>query len=407
MANSGNATALELGDLAVPFRSSAFLVDRSNCPEPALARDEHGPLDEPIAWLRILEGEALNAETPIEYLDQPLTPLPAFFIRNNGRLPEDTLKATENWTLIIDGEVERSSAWTVAELKSAFPAASVIAVLECAGNGRSGFAAPTDGLQWGLGAVGCAKWTGIRLSDLLQAAGLKGTAVYTGHHSPDVALDGSGQPAISRGLPIEKALAPETLVAFEMNDEPLPSLHGGPLRIVAPGYPGAAWQKWLTRISVRDCEHDGPKMTGLDYRLPSVPVAPGDKYDPSHFAVITDMPVRSLITGPKQDFAVEVGQPFEVRGFAWGGHTPVTSVSVSINDGATWTEARLEAAPDRFAWRRFSAELRFHRDGPATVFARATDAAGRSQPLDGAPWNPRGYCNNVVQRVSGLVGSSQ
>src|SRR4051812_42529048 len=124
-------------------------MDTSSCPEAVLVPDEPGPLDEPIAWLRILEGEALNAESRIQHLDQPLTPIPAFFIRNNGPLPQDALAATQDWTLTLDGEVERSCCWSVAELKSAFPAASVTAVLECAGNGRSGFASPTDGLQWG------------------------------------------------------------------------------------------------------------------------------------------------------------------------------------------------------------------------------------------------------------------
>ncbi|MFL5232601.1 MAG: sulfite oxidase [Microvirga sp.] len=352
--------------------------------------------------LRLLEDEALNAEAPVDLLGDDLTPIPSFFIRNNGRLPVLGAGAAERWTLTLDGEVERPRAWTLAELKRDFPVVSLTAVLECAGNGRAGFSAATEGLQWTLGAIGCARWTGVRLADLLAAAGVRRSAVYTGHFSPDERAGKPGQPAISRGLPIEKALAPETLVAFAMNDEPLPYLHGGPLRIVAPGFPGSAWQKWLTRIAVRDREHDGEKMTGTNYRLPREPVRPGDAIDPARFAVITDMPVKALITAPLAGFAASPGE-LAVRGVAWSGHIPVASVAVSADGGASWCEASLEAGADRFAWRRFTAPIAAKGFGPVTIMARATDAKGGAQPLDSAPWNPRGYCNNAVHRVVGTI----
>ena len=218
----------------------------------------------------------------------------------------------------------------------------------------------------------------------------------------DRASDGSDKPALSRGLPIAKALAPETLVAYAMNDEPLPFLHGGPLRIVAPGFPGSAWQKWLARIWVRDREHDGEKMTGTNYRLPRRPVAPDGPFDPADFAVIEDMPVKALVTAPAEGFRAAAGAPLAIRGFAWSGHVPVASVAVSADGGATWHAAELEGAGERFAWRRFRAVLAVP-PGPVTLAARATDAAGRAQPLDNAPWNPRGYCNNAVHRVRGTA----
>src|SRR3954469_17464055 len=294
--------------------------------------------------LRLLEDEALNAEAPVDLLGDDLTPIPSFFIRNNGRLPVLGADAAERWTLTLDGEVEGPPPWTLAKLKRDFPIVSLTAVLECAGNGRAGFSAPTDGLQWTLGAIGCARWTGGRLADLLAAAGVRRSAVYAGHFSPDERAGKPGQPAISRGLPIAKALAPETLVAFAMNDEPLPYLHGGPLRIVVPGFPGSAWQKWLTRIAVRDREHDGEKMTGTNYRLPREPVRPGDAIDPARFAVITDMPVKALITVPLAGFAANPGE-LAVRGVAWSGHVPLASVAVSADGGASWREASLERAP--------------------------------------------------------------
>ncbi|MBX6425168.1 MAG: sulfite oxidase [Variibacter sp.] len=353
--------------------------------------------------LLVIDDAALNAEARPEHLDAPITPIDAFFVRNNGLLPDVAPAQTDAWTLTIDGEVERPQRWTLAELKQQFEVVSVTAVLECAGNGRSGFDPPTDGLQWANGAVACGRWEGVRLADVLAASAPKPSAVYTGHYSPDVMADGSGRPALSRGLPLAKAMAPETLLAFSLNGEPLPTLHGGPLRIVAPGYPGSAWQKWLSRIAIRDREHDGEKMTGTNYRLPRSPLAPGAPINPADFVVITDMPVKSLITFPAEGFVAPAGRPLEVRGFAWSGHTPVASVAVSIDGGATWTEAALESAVDRFAWRRFRIALRPQTQGPVTIAARATDAVGRSQPLGSAPWNPRGYCNNGVHRVSGRI----
>lgn len=353
--------------------------------------------------LTLHDDAALNAEAAPALLDHELTPQPVFFVRNNGALPPPRDPAT--WRLVVDGEVDHPLELRVPELSDRFEVVSVRAVLECAGNGRAGFIVPTDGLQWGPGAVGCADWTGVRMADVLEAAGVRQRAVYVAHHSPDRATTGAPGPALSRGLPIEKALAPETLLAFAMNGEPLTFLHGAPLRVVAPGYPGSAWQKWLERISVLNHEHDGMKMTGTDYRLPRNPVALGSAWDTIPFDVITDMPVRAMITRPATGFAAPAGAPLAVRGFAWGGHTPPARVEVSANGGESWVEAFLDAEDDDqpFAWRRFHAHLAPPGPGPVEIVARATDLRGRSQPLGSAPWNPRGYCNNGVQRVRGAV----
>ncbi|MCU4180931.1 sulfite oxidase [Bosea sp. BH3] len=350
--------------------------------------------------LHVHDEEALNAEPALSLLGEAITPIDAFFIRNNGELPEPV--AEGNWRLAIDGEVERPTVWTVAELKDAFETVSVTAVLECAGNGRSQFEPATDGLQWRLGAVGCARWTGVRLADVLRAAGVKPEVVYTGHHSPDRQIGKPEKAALSRGLPIAKALSPETLIAFGMNGEPLPRLHGGPLRIVAPGYPGSAWQKWLERITLRKDEHDGEKMRGTDYRLPISLVAPGEALDPANFSVITDMPVKSLLTAPEDGFEARLGERIRVTGFAWSGAIPLASVEVSGNGGASWREVRLEQGEGPFAWQRFEAQVPAERAGPIAIMARARDAEGNSQPLEPV-WNPRGYCNNQVQRVEGRI----
>ncbi|PTM42014.1 sulfite oxidase [Bosea sp. 124] len=350
--------------------------------------------------LHVHDDEALNAEPALDLLADPITPVDVFFIRNNGDVPE--VEAGRDWTLTIDGEVERPTVWTTAALRDSFETVTVTAVLECAGNGRSQFSPATDGLPWRLGAVGCARWTGVRMKDVLDHAGVRDAAVYTGHYAPDRLIADPARPALSRGLPIAKALAPETLIAFAMNGEPLPRLHGGPLRIVAPGFPGSAWQKWLDRIALRACEHDGEKMRGTNYRLPLRPVLPGEPLDESRFTVITDMPVKSLITTPAHGFTVPAGGILGVSGFAWSGAVPLEGVRVSRDGGVNWQEAALEEGEGPFAWRRFSAEFAIGSAGPLVVVAQARDVEGNVQPLEIA-WNPRGYCNNQAQRVSGAA----
>ena len=287
-------------------------------------------------------------------------------------------------------------------LRQRFETVTVTAVLECAGNGRSRFSPATDGLQWRLGAVGCARWTGVRLADVLEHAGPRPGAIYTAHYAPDCQIGKPDKAALSRGLPMAKAVAPETLIAFAMNGESLPRLHGGPLRIVAPGYPGSAWQKWLDRISLRAVEHDGEKMRVTDYRLPIRPVRPGESLDPANFAVITDMPVKSLITAPLDGFVVQRGERLTVAGFAWSGAVPLESLAISEDGGESWSEVALQAGEGRFAWQRFETEIVVEQPGPFVVMARARDAEGGVQPLEPV-WNPRGYCNNQVQRVRGSV----
>ncbi|AMJ60783.1 sulfite oxidase [Bosea sp. PAMC 26642] len=351
--------------------------------------------------LHVHDEEALNAEPGLDLLDEAITPVDAFFIRNNGALPE--IGPVEDWRLTIDGEVERPMVWSVAALRERFETVTLTAVLECAGNGRSQFSPATDGLPWRLGAVGCARWTGVRLRDVLGEAGVKPSAVYTGHYAPDRQIAAPEKAALSRGLPIAKALNPETLIAFAMNGEPLAPLHGAPLRIVAPGFPGSAWQKWLDRITLRDREHDGEKMSGTNYRLPVSPVKPGEAIDPAQFAVITDMPVKSVITMPVHGFSAQAGTRLKVAGFAWSGSIPVEGVRVSGDAGENWVEAALEDGEGPFAWRRFEAHVPIAQAGPLSVIAQARDVDGHVQPLDVAPWNPRGYCNNQAQRVSGAA----
>ena len=342
----------------------------------------------------------INREPPVAALDAPLTEAGTLFVRNNGCVPPVPHDAEQSWQLFIEGRVRRPLCMSPAALRRRFAVVDVTAVLECAGNGRAQFDPPTDGLQWGLGAVGCARWTGVRLADLLEEAGVLDGARYLGFESPDHEIDRPDRPALSRGIPLAKALSPETLVAFAMNGRPLDALHGAPLRIVVPGFPGSAWQKWLARILVLDHEHAGAKMTGTDYRMPRQPLRPGDPIASVPFDVITDMPVKSLITNLAEGFEVSGG--LEVAGWAWSGQTPLARVDVSCDGGSSWVAAELGTGEGPWAWRRFHARGLAPRPGAVTVMARATDAAGASQPMT-PPWNPRGYLNNAVQRVTGRV----
>jgi sulfite oxidase len=379
------------------------------------------------ANLRVLPTRELNSETPAELLDRRITPTDLLFVRNTGRMPAFSATEIENWTLTIDGEVERPQRWTIDEMK-AIGSHNVVAVLECAGNGRAYFpcnrlinaldskAMALDGMisripfakpyqfarsfrprwktwpwfagtvMWAEGAVGCIEWTGVPLAALLQRCGVKAGAVYTGHHSADLALDGTG-PALSRGLPIAKALHPDTLVAWAMNGKDIPSIHGGPLRLVAPGYPGSAWQKWIGRIEIRDRVHDGRLME--EYRIDG--------------EVIEEMPVNCVITRPANGF--ETAQPLGVGGYAWSGRSGIRKVGVSVDGGASWREARLGEQPgSRFAWRRFDIEFAGLAPGPVEVIVRAHDQDSE-QPLQSRSraGNPIGYCNNVARRVRGRV----
>ena len=226
--------------------------------------------------LRILSERPVNAETLVADLDPRYTPNDKHFVRNNGGLPERALSGSlEGWSLRIDGEVGNTLEFSLDDLQARFEIVSRALVLECAGNGRAAFQPGASGNQWWLGAVGCARYTGVRLRDVLDAAGVLDTAVYVAYYGEDPHLSGNPEEVpISRGVPLSKAMDESTLLAWEMNGEPLPPHHGFPLRVVAPGFPASASGKWLRRLWVRDQVHDGPKMTGYSYRVPRYPSRP-------------------------------------------------------------------------------------------------------------------------------------
>ncbi|WP_210496458.1 sulfite oxidase [Microvirga antarctica] len=357
--------------------------------------------------LAVLGETPLVAETPEELLDDETTPVSRFFIRNNGLLPDPALDP-EAWTLTVDGEVETVLRLSLADLRQRFPVRTFRMVLECGGNGRSFLSPRAEGNPWTHGGVGCAEWTGVSLRDVLQAAGLTPAAAHTAHYGADPDKTGDSTiPSLSRGMPVEKALEAHTLLAFAMNGEPLPFLHGGPLRLVVPGWPGSLSQKWLTRIWIRDREHDGPGMTGLSYRVPTQPLAPGQDIGGIPLRILESMPVRSIISSPGPETSHPAGtRNLSVRGAAWAGDDEVNAVDVTLDGGVTWTPAVLTTPLNRYDWTRWRADLAVPADGAYTVHARATDSQGRAQPFVPSNWNPNGYGCNVMHGVPIRVGSA-
>ena len=395
---TGLATLTAVMGIAVPF--GRFMPEgyrpvglaHAQEPDMVVMNDKDG--------LTLLNDRPINAETPAHLLDDAVTPASRLFVRNNGAVPFHALDMdASGWTLTVDGEVDTPLELSLDDLRNNFEVVTRNLVLECGGNGRAFFQPGASGNQWTTGAVGCPEWTGVRLRDVLNAAGVRPSAVYTGHFGNDPHL--SGDPdrlPLSRGIPIAKALEEDALIAFGMNGSDIPAVHGFPLRLVVPGYPGSASQKWLTRIWVRDQVHDGPKMGGYSYRLPAYPVAPGTEVPEEDMVIMETMPVKSLITNPMTGAQV-AASGFGVRGHAWA-DGEVAGMETSIDFGQTWQMAELDAPVNPYAWQHFRASIEVPLPGYYEVWARATDGEGRTQPVTTPGWNPRGYGNNMVHRIA-------
>ncbi len=350
--------------------------------------------------MTVLNDRPINMETPAHLLNDSLTPNDLFFVRNNG-LPPVNIDPTK-WKLTITGEsASKTKSYTISELKSKFENVSYDITLECGGNGRKEFSPPAKGNQWSVGAVGCVKWTGVRLKDVLNDVGIKSSAVYLGYYGADTHLSGDpGKDSISRGVPIAKALEEESMIAWSMNDQDLPMLNGYPLRLVFGGYPASCSGKWLEKIVIRDQVHDGQKMLGTAYRTPCSPVAPGEKVDEKDMCIIEDMPVKSLISFPKTGATIKADQLLPIAGHAWTSGREITKVEYSIDFGVSWKEATVSESTNRYAWQHFDAKVSFPQTGYYELWARATDSDGNTQPMLLPGWNPKGYLNNACHRIA-------
>ena len=332
----------------------------------------------------------VDLESPVGYLGTWLTPIPRFFVRNHMQEPSQLSVA--EWRLSIGGEVEKTLILTLADL-SKLEVHTVVNTLECAGNGR-GFQRPqVPGVQWGKGAVGTAKFSGPRLRDVLERAGVKSSGKHVAFRGLDE-VPGKVPPFI-RSIPIEKALVADTLVATHMNGAPLTKHHGFPARALTPGWIGAASCKWLTEIKVLDSEFAGNFMNP-GYRLPNQPFMPGETVKPEDTHPVTSLVVKSVISGPLDGATLKPGR-VAIHGAAWAGEAGIAKLEISTDGGATWAPANFGEERARYAWRLWHYEW-IAKPGDFSIRSRATDSQGRAQPPTGV-WNPSGYLYNAIDEV--------
>src|SRR5712692_3536061 len=341
-----------------------------------------------VSKMLVRSPSPADLEMPLGGFHDWITPVDRFFVRCHSYTPSRA-NASE-WRLKLDGVVNQALTLTMDDIKK-LPRVELVSVLECAGNGRSFYQPHVAGTQWATGSVGNGRWAGIRFRDVLAKAGLKDSA-------KEILLDGADvpigkMPDFQRTIPVKKALDPDTLLAYEMNGGPLPVEHGFPLRLVVPGWAGDSWVKWLEHIQVLDREFDGFWMKTA-YRHPTHSVAPGTAVDPAEMVPVTDLNVKSVIASPGG--WIKPG-PVRIGGAAWSNSSPVTGVDVSVDGGTTWKPAKLGKDRSRYAWRLWELDWK-PVEGKYTLMARATNAAGQTQPLS-QEWNPSGYLWNVVQRV--------
>jgi DMSO/TMAO reductase YedYZ molybdopterin-dependent catalytic subunit len=333
----------------------------------------------------------LDLEMPPEFINSWLTPVPHFFVRNHMHEPS-TLEASE-WQLTISGEVEKPLTLSLTDLQK-IEAHSVVNTLECAGNGRSFQQPRVPGIQWGKGAVGNARFSGPRLRDLLERAGVKTSGKHVSFHGLD---EVSGKvPPFIRSIPIEKANDNDTLIALQMNGSELTRDHGFPARTLVPGWVGSASVKWLSEIKVLEKEFEGNFMKP-GYRWPNHPVKPGEAVNPDDTHPLTALTVKSIIATPI-DASILKSRKLHISGAAWAGEADIAKVEVSADGGATWLPAKLGSDQAKYAWRLWSLQWKAPKSGEYTLLSRATDSQGRVQPQT-AEWNPSGYLYNAIDQV--------
>ena len=326
-----------------------------------------------------------DLEMPVDDFIDEITPVEHFFVRCHTTIPQ--VKLAE-WKLEIAGLVERPLSLTLGDLEK-FSRRESVSVLECAGNGRSFYQPPVAGAQWRFGSVGNARWTGVRLKDVLEKAGVKLGATQLLLDGADVPF--AKMPKFQRTLDIAKALHPDTLLAWEMNGMPLTADHGFPLRVIAPGWASDSWVKWLARIELLDHEFDGFWMKTA-YRHPPMHITPGTAVDPKDMIPVTDLNVKSVIARPSDWAAPGL---ISIQGVAWSNASPVTKVEVSTDGGKTWSTVKFAGKFTKYGFRKWSFGWKAT-EGEYILMSRATNAAGQSQPM--APeWNPNGYLYNAAR----------
>jgi len=340
-----------------------------------------------------------NYETPVEYFTDAFTPNDAFFVRYHlAIIPE---VSAQDWKLEVSGDaVEKPVSVTLAELQRDYEQVELAALCLCSGT-RRGLSEPhVAGVEWGHGAMGNARWKGVRLKDVLAKAGVKKEALEVVLNGADTAILDT-TPDFVKSLPTWKALDENTLLAWEMNGAPLPHWNGFPVRLVVPGWTATYWTKHITTAQVVSQPFKGFWMNPA-YRIPKGKFALVDRFvsqETEGNTPITEMMVNSLITSARPGQRYKVGQRVEVKGVAWDAGYGLQVVDVSTDGGRTWRPAELGKDHGRFSWRQWGYGFKADRAGTQVVLVKATNRLGSSQPVD-LNFNPAGYHNNVVQKVS-------
>ncbi len=331
--------------------------------------------------LTVISPLPFNAEAPPAALAGEVTPTPLHYVRSNFAFP------AHDGRLTIGGAVRNPMTLTLGDLR-ARPASERTVTLECAGNGRLGQAPLPAGEPWGRYAVSTARWKGAPLHQILQQAAPSPDGVEIAFEGADHGRYAHHEDiAFVRSLPLSDASDPaaDILIAYEMNGEPLTTEHGAPFRLVVPGWYGMASVKWLKRIEVLTARYEGEFQTS-HYMY---------EYADESREPVKHVRVRARITDPAPSSAIQAG-PYRVRGKAWSGTGPVTRVDVSLTGEGQWQPAELEPPRGPHHWQDWSFEWPSATVGRHTLRARATDAAGHTQP-DVPPWNRLGYGNNAIE----------
>ncbi len=343
-----------------------------------------------------LSDRGPNYEAPLEYFRTPITPNDEFFVRYHlSNIPEVDAKT---YKIEVGGEgANGQTELTLDDLKQ-MPALELAAINQCSGN-RRGLSNPhVAGVEWGYGAMGCARWKGVRLKDVLDMVGLKNEAIEIAFNGADGPIFDK-TPDFIKSLPVWKATDKSTLIAYEMNGAPLPHFNGFPARLIVPGWTGTYWMKHLISITALTKPQGGFWMNPA-YRIPigKFPVTArftSQEYAPN--TPITEMVINSLITSHRDGDKVKPGK-VTVSGLAWDGGYGIRTVEMSTDSGRTWSEATLGQDLGRYAFRPWSFELHAKR-GKNTVMANAINTIGQTQTAT-LIWNPAGYHNNVMQNIT-------
>ena len=339
-----------------------------------------------------------NYETPLADLRSQMTDNDAFFVRYHlASIPEIDPRT---WRLRIGGaSANRTLELSLADLKRDFKRVHLAAINQCSGNRRGLFTPRAAGVQWTYGAMGNALWGGVRLRDVLNRVGVKGDALEVVLEGADAALL-AATPDFAKSLPVDRALDADTLIAFEMNGEPLPHWNGAPVRLVVPGWTATYWVKHLTSINVEPKAFDGFWMKSA-YRIPTgaFPGARFKSQENAQTTPITEILINSLVTSHSNGARLERGRAAELFGWAWDGGTGISTVEVSSDEGRSWRPAKLGEAPSSYSWRGFRMPLDTAKPGSLQIAVRATGRNGARQPDKLTP-NPSGYHHNMIQTLT-------